>query len=52
MEKEEAVSAGKRYVAWQNHYFKRKGGKVWGGSRATGNKKKIQRIWIWGERNS
>jgi len=52
MDPPEAIRVGKQYVEWQANHFKREGGKVWGGARATGNKKNIERIWIWGERNS
>jgi hypothetical protein len=52
LEPKEAIRLGKQYVAWQANLFARRGGQVWGGARSTGDKTKIERIWIWGERNS
>jgi hypothetical protein len=52
LEPKEAIRLGKQYVAWQASLFARRGGQVWSGARSTGDKTKIERIWIWGERNS
>ncbi len=52
LEPKEAIRLGKQYVALQANLFARRGGQVWGGVRSTGDKTKIERIWIWGERNS
>ena len=52
LEPKEAIRLGPKYVEWQANFFERRGGQMWSGARSTGDKKKIERIWVWGERNS